>query len=106
MFLNTVSDFAIYHFKNDKSNKVWGMFKTEDQVWVCFWGGVGMNVSFKKHGHTWQGQSGVRSARDQKVRKGYRKIELDAIVNEWKDFESMMMERFTWFKLSDLASSL
>lgn len=106
MFVNTVSEFAIYHFKDATSDKVWGMFRTEDQVWVCFWGGTGMNMSFKKHGHSYIGSSKISSVRDQKKRKGYNKVELSSIIHHWADFESMMLERFTWFKLSDLAASV
>ena len=106
MFVNTVSNFQIYRFIDAKSNKIWGTFQTEDGSWIAFWGGWKMQASFKNHGTRWTGESSTRSAREGKIRKGYQVAELEAVQTAWPQFEDMMLDRFTWFKLQQLAAQV
>ena len=106
MFTKTVTNFDIYRFVDAKSNKIWGTFQTEDGAWVAFWAGWKMQASFKNHGSRWIGETSARSAREGKIRKGYKVADLSQVHSEWPQFEDMMLERFTWFKLQQLAAQV
>jgi hypothetical protein len=97
MFINSVQNFEIYRFQNDKSNKIWGCFQTNDDVWINFWGAWKANASFKNHG---KHQYTVDAVRRKKIREGYKRVQQQDVLTEWSEFETMMLERFTWFKLS------
>lgn len=97
MFINTVKNFEIYRFQNEKSNKVWGRFQTEEGVWINFWGAWKANASFKNHGKS---VYVVNDVNRKKVREGYKHVPTDTVLSEWTEFETMMLERFTWFKLT------
>ncbi len=103
MFFNTLKNLEVFRFQDDRSNKIWGSFETEDHVWVVFWCAWKASASFKNHGTGYMGKYNMEAARSTKTKKGYKSIPLSMIVDEWPHFETMMNERFTWFKLQQLS---
>jgi predicted DNA-binding WGR domain protein len=72
---------ALYHFKDDKSDKIWGWTNTDDGA-ISFWGRTRGSLSFKHY-------DSVLDAEDQaykKQRKGYRYVadKLDLLPEDWK----------------------
>ena len=103
MFLDTVKNLEVFRFQDDKSNKVWGAFETEEHVWIVFWCAWKASASFKNHGSGYMGKWSMEGARNGKTKKGYKPVKLSDFVTDWPQFETMMEERFTWFKLQQLS---
>ncbi len=59
---------VLYHFKDGKSDKIWGWIKTSFGV-LSFWGRTRGTLSFKRHEHLWD-------AEDQATKKHYKGYKL------------------------------
>ena len=105
MFVDTVKHLQVFRFQDDKSNKIWGEFETEDHTWVAFWGAWKASASFKNHGVGYMGKWSVETARNGKTKKGYKSVLLSDVLAEWPQFDTMIEERFTWFKLQWLSTT-
>ncbi len=94
-----VSNLQIYHCKDERSDKLWGCFRANDDVWWVFWCAFHSNASFKPHGKTLQSMVDIQKLKRQKTRKGYDPTTVSEISSIWPEFETMMLERYTWFSL-------
>lgn len=95
MIFDTVTDFHIFHYSDDKSNKVWGYF-CHDKIWYAFWGGATQAMSFKQHGD-WPYDL-VRLAQG-KQKKGYAPTKITNILDINPEWTNNFNDRFTWYKL-------
>lgn len=95
MIFDTVYQFNIYHYSDDKSNKVWGYF-CHDRIWYAFWGGATQAMSFKQHGE-WPYD--VQRLAKAKEKKGYQGSTINAVLDLNPDWIVNFNDRFTWFKL-------
>lgn len=60
---------ALYHYKDDKSDKIWGWAKTEEGA-LSFWGRTRGSLSFKHYNRVWDAEDQAYK----KESKGYQYV--------------------------------
>lgn len=84
--------------KEDSHDKVWGVIKLNGDQWdgnyVTFWGRRGKKLQTKiyKNEHYWN----IDKLADQKVNKGYKKIEQNELNTVYPEFEEDLKKTTFW----------
>ena len=78
---------ALYHFKDDSSDKIWGWTKTDDGA-LSFWGRTRGSLAFKHYNYDVLANQQARK----KQNKGYKLVNKSAITSLLPDdFDGQLM---------------
>jgi len=93
---DSITLLEIFQIRDERSDKLWGRFRLNNDSWHVFWCAWNGSSSFKTHGAGWEGMISTQRGKQAKIKKGYKQVVYQDIIQEWPNFPTMMLERFTW----------